>query len=193
MGVNEVAAMKRHLRHDENRSTPNLGEFEKFYDNHFRALSRYVARRVPASSHDEVVAAAFVVAWRKFTTVPNPSLAWLYRIAGYEIAHERRRLSREPRVAELDDLHLIDTELLGEVFDLSKAFSQLSESDAELLRLVYWENLSRSEIAEVLGTSVNAVNVRHHRALERLSGTLSRLNDLSIAVQVHDSIPEEGL
>ena len=125
--------------------------------------------------------------------VPNPSLAWLYRIAGYEVAHERRRLSREPRVAELDDLHLIDTESLDDVFDVSTAFSQLSESDAELLRLVYWENLSRTEIAEVLGTSVNAVNVRHHRALERLSGALSRVTDIARVAQAIDPLPKEDL
>ena len=140
-----------------------------------------------------MVAAAFVVAWRKFATVTSPSLAWLYRIASYEVAHERRRLGHQPRFTELDDLSLIDTVPLDEVFDVSKAFSQLSESDGELLRLVYWENLSRTDIAEVLGTSVNAVNVRHHRALDRLSGAISRLNDLARADQATNPIPEENL
>ena len=155
-------------------------------------FSRYVARRLPASSHDEVVAAAFVVAWHKFTTANTPSLAWLYRIASYEVAHERRRLGRQPEVVVLNDLHLIDTAPLEEVLDVSKAFSQLSESDAELLRLVYWENLSRHEIADVFGTSVNTVNVRHHRALDRLSGAISRLVNVARVEQSAQPTPKEN-
>jgi RNA polymerase sigma-70 factor (ECF subfamily) len=167
--------MKTNRRHRETASTPSRGEFEDFYNEHYAAVSRYVARRVPTRSHDEVVAAVFVVAWRKFVSTASPSLAWLYRIASYEVAHERRRLGRQPQVAELNDLHLVDIAPLDEVIDVSLAFSQLSESDAELLRLVYWENLGRIEIAEVLGVSVSTANVRHHRALGRLSGALHRL------------------
>ena len=161
-----------------NNSTrpPTRSQFEAFYRENYPAVSRYVTRRVAPSSHDDVVAATFVVAWRKFSTVTNPSLAWLYRIASYEVASEHRRRGRQAQVVELNDLHLVDAAPVGDVVDVSRAFNQLSESDAELLRLVYWENLNRSEIAEVLGLSVNAVNVRYHRALERFSGALSRLD-----------------
>jgi RNA polymerase sigma factor (sigma-70 family) len=171
--------MSKSPRPNDFTRMPGTGEFEAFYREHYSAISRYVARRVAPISHDEVVAATFVVAWRKFAAAASPSLAWLYRIASFEVAHERRRLGRQTQVAELNDLHLIETAPMDAVFDLSKAFSQLSESDAELLRLVYWENLSRREVAEVLGLSVNAVNVRCHRALERLSGAVSRLTGLA--------------
>ncbi|MGC2169094.1 MAG: sigma-70 family RNA polymerase sigma factor [Acidimicrobiales bacterium] len=165
-------------RRTDLRASASITVFESFYRDHYAAISRYVARRLPPSSHDEVVAATFVIAWQKFAQVPEPSLTWLYRIASYEVAHERRRMGRHPEAAQLNDLHLIDSSPLQELFDVSRAFSQLSESDADLLRLIYWENLSRSEIAEVLGTSVNAVNVRCHRALERLAGAASRLANL---------------
>jgi RNA polymerase sigma-70 factor, ECF subfamily len=169
-------------------ATPS-GAFEPFYREHYGAISRYVARRVPPNSHDEVVAATFVVAWRKFADVNEPSLAWLYRIASYEVAHERRRIDRHTQAAELNDLQLTDSSPLEEVFDVSRAFSQLSESDAELLRLVYWENLSRRDIAEVLGTSVNAINVRYHRALGRLAGAVSRQSNTD---QITNSSPKEN-
>jgi RNA polymerase sigma-70 factor, ECF subfamily len=183
--------MNESRRPSKNASKPSQGEFETFYNDHYRAVSRYVARRVPSNSFDSVVAATFVVAWRKFTTVPNPSLAWLYRIASFEVAREWGLLGRHPQTAELNDLDLIDTAPLEEVLDVSKAFSQLSDGDAELLRLVYWENLSRSEIAEVLGLSVNAVNVRYHRAIERVSGALHRLDSASRADQSTNSNPKE--
>lgn len=192
LGVNGIATMKKSRQTSESASTPKRDQFEAFYHDHYSAISRYVARRVPVSSHDDVVAATFVVAWRKFATVTSPSLAWLYRIASFEVAHERRRLGHQPRLTELDDLSLTDTVPLDDVFDVSVAFSQLSESDAELLRLVYWENLSRNDIAEVLGTSVNAVNVRHFRALDRLSGAISRVNDVAGADQATNPIPKEN-
>ncbi len=88
--------MKTNRTLREYASTPSRGEFEAFYNEHYGAVSRYVARRVPTSSHDEVVAAVFVVAWRKFVSTTSPSLAWLYRVASYEVAHERRRLGRQP-------------------------------------------------------------------------------------------------
>jgi RNA polymerase sigma-70 factor (ECF subfamily) len=51
---------------------------------------------------------------------------------------------------------------------VSLALGQLSKSDQELLRLRYYEELSNSEIAEVLNKSANAVGVALHRALQRL-------------------------
>jgi RNA polymerase sigma-70 factor, ECF subfamily len=173
-GSKWVVAMSASRRTQQDVRTTPTSAFEPFYRKHYDAISRYIARRVPPSSHDEVVASTFVVAWRKFANVSDPSLTWLYRIASYEVAHERRRIDRHPQGAELNDLQLTDSSPLEEVLDVSRAFSQLSESDAELLRLVYWENLSRSEIADVLGTSVNALNVRYHRALERLAGAVNR-------------------
>jgi RNA polymerase sigma-70 factor, ECF subfamily len=151
-----------------------LREFEEFYRRHFAALSRFVTRRLPAISHDEVLAAAFVVAWKKFETVERPSLPWLYRIAALEVANERRRLGRKPEVVELSDVHLIDKYALEDVMDISSAFSKLNDGDQEILRLLFWEDLSRPEIAVVLNCSVNTLNARIQRALERLRGALSR-------------------
>ena len=151
-------------------------KFEAFYRSNYPAISAYVARRLPPNSHDSVVASTFVIAWRKFAVVANPSLPWLYRIAQYEVAHERRRVRRQPESLALQDLQLIDTHPLEDVMDVSLAFSQLSENDAELLRLVHWERLSRAEVAETLGCSINTVNVRYHRAIDRLSATMHRLS-----------------
>ena len=150
-----------------------LRQFEEFYRRHFTALSRFVTRRLPASSHDEVLAAEFVVAWKKFATVERPSLHWLYRIAGLEVANERRRLGRIPKAVELSDVHLIDKYALEDVMDISSAFSKLNESDQDVLRLLFWEDLSRQEIAVALDCSINTLNARIQRALERLSPSRS--------------------
>lgn len=162
----------RQIRQDEELRR----RFEEFYRQHFAALSRYVSRRLPPESHDEVVAAAFVIAWKKFSDVDSPTLPWLYRIASFEVSNERRRLGREPRMVALWDISPTDKSPLADIFDISSAYAQLSEGDREVLRLIFWEDLERTEAAEVLGCSVNTLNVRVHRALERLRGAIARVD-----------------
>jgi RNA polymerase sigma-70 factor (ECF subfamily) len=144
-------------------------QFEMFFREHYASLWRYVARRVPQSKADDVVSASFIVAWEKYSTVDNPSLPWLIRIASFEVLNARRKQGRELQratfampeefaVPERDD------------FDGSgvrSAMARLSESDQEILRLVLWDELAREDIAQVLGLSINAVNVRYHRALQK--------------------------
>jgi RNA polymerase sigma factor (sigma-70 family) len=152
---------------------PAVRAFEQFYNNNYTAISNYVARRVPQDSHDDVVAATFIVAWHKYAKVSDPSLPWLYRIAEFEVAHERRRIARHG-VVELHEDEIGEVEEPSHGFDLQAALRQLPEDDAELIRLVHWDRLSRSEVASLLNCSVNTLNVRYHRAIERLSGTLHR-------------------
>ena len=149
-----------------------LAQFEVFFRAHYERLSLYVARRVPSSEVDDVVAASFVVAWKKFAVVESPSLPWLFRIASYEVANHRRTLRR---FAGHVTFELVGgaTPLGGtDEFDgteVMSAMQRLSGFDREILQLIHWEGLTRIEAAEVLDLTTNAVNVRHHRALQRLS------------------------
>jgi RNA polymerase sigma-70 factor (ECF subfamily) len=161
-----------------NSPHPDPLAFERLFREHYASVARYVARRLPRESRDDVVAATFVVAWRKFDLVEAANLLWLYRIAGYEVAHERRRLARHPQREILGDLELTDTLSVEEVIDLSFAFNQLSEDDADLLRLIHWDQLQRSDAAELLGCTVNTLNVRYHRAKDRLATAIRESHDV---------------
>jgi RNA polymerase sigma factor (sigma-70 family) len=151
--------------------------FERFFRDHYASVARYVARRLPRECWDDVVSNTFIVAWRKYEQIETPNLLWLYRIAGYEVAHERRRLARHPQREVFGDLELTDSHPLEEVIDLATAFSQLSEDDADLLRMIHWEQLERADVAELLGCSVNTLNVRYHRAKDRLATAIEQLRD----------------
>lgn len=148
--------------------------FELLFRDNYSIVWRYVARRVPAARTDDVVSASFVVAWEKFSSVDNPSLPWLIRIASFEIANARRKQQRERlRTVASESIEL--AEPTNDDFDGStvrSAMATLGESDQEILRLVLWEELPREEIAQVLEISTNAVNVRFHRALRRLERSL---------------------
>lgn len=149
-------------------------DFEMFFRGNYSSLWRYVARRVPRAQADDLVSASFVVAWKKYSSVDCPSLPWLIRIASFEIANARRRQSREHRRAF--SVRLVEVAALsGEDFDGSgvrSAMATLGESDQEILRLVLWDELSREDIALILGLSINAVNVRYHRALQRFKRSI---------------------
>jgi RNA polymerase sigma-70 factor (ECF subfamily) len=149
--------------------------FETFFRENYASLWRYVARRVPRNKVDDVVSASFIVAWEKYSTVGDPSLAWLIRIASFEIANARRKQGREGRheISIVLDGFAAPT---GDEFDGSSvrsAMARLGNSDQEILRLVLWDELPREDIAQILGLSINAVNVRYHRALQKFERSVA--------------------
>ena len=154
------------------RPVGNDERFEEFFRTHYGRVRRYVARRTSAGLVDDVTSAAFTVAWRKFDTVDEPSIAWVIRIASLELANVRRKeLRRHGRERSWLErpaapVAATDHEMLAAALD------DLSDTDREIVRLVHWDELARGEIAEVLGISVGAVNVRYHRALSRLEARL---------------------
>lgn len=56
-----------------------------------------------------------------------------------------------------------------------EASARLNDRDAEILRLVSWEALSRDEIAAVLDLAPNAVSQRLNRARTNLTKEYNRL------------------
>ena len=74
--------------------------------------------------------------------------------------------STHPPRAAFDDSQDLPDEALH------RALASLAPDDRELLRLWAWEELPPAEIAVVLKTTTNAVNIRLHRARRRLAARL---------------------
>ena len=53
--------------------------------------------------------------------------------------------------------------------DVTDALRRLSPKEREVMQLVVWNGLSSAEAAEVLGCSLNVVQVRLYRARRRLA------------------------
>ena len=166
---------------DEDRYLQRERRFRQLYEEHYRSVQACAVRRVDALADvADVVAEVFTTAWRRLDDVPPPPAdrVWLYgtarrALAGhYRGARRRSRLisriesgyagspSAEPRPGGLDD-------------GLASAMRQLPEAERETLMLVYWEQLSHAEAAQVLGCSPNAVAIRTHRAKARLREALA--------------------
>ena len=154
------------------------------FGRHSRAVLAYARRRLDsAEDAEDVVVEVFATAWRRREVVPDEALPWLYATAGNVIAHVIRSDSRRTRLgaklATVRPLPMSEADPAQQVVDataahdvVSAALDDLSESDAELLRLWAWEQLEPAEIAEVLGCSPGTARTRMHRARARLREAL---------------------
>lgn len=155
--------------------------FTALFESTHRPLLAYAVRRVadPADAAD-VVAEAFLVAWRRIEDVPTGADArpWMFGVARRVLANLHRGTRR--RLALADRLRAEVVEVVpppsdDDVSDVERALAHLGDDDQELLRLVAWEQLARDEIALVLGVSRATVRVRLHRARRRLAEQLAAL------------------
>ncbi len=153
--------------------------FEELYRVHYQKIVTYARRRTrSADEADDVVSATFLVAWRRLEDLvgADEPLAWLYRVAHLTLLNHRRDAERTGRLTDKaageysNPVATIEStvEARDRLAQVTAAAETLSEMDRELLRLVAWEELTHSEIAEILGISRVLVRTRLSRARRRL-------------------------
>ena len=163
--------------------------FADLYGRHVDAVSDYCRRRVASDVVDDVVAETFLTAWRRLDDVPSGDTArlWLYRVAYRVIGHTWRSTARRRRLDERlrlvapgpacgADESVIESAEHRRVLD---AAACLNQTDAEVLRLAAWEQLSIGDIAAVLEIAPDAVKQRLHRARRNLAREYRRLETRS--------------
>jgi RNA polymerase sigma-70 factor (ECF subfamily) len=140
---------------------------------------------VPAGAVDDAVADTFLTVWRRLEEVPagDAALVWMYGVAYRVIRHQWRSVARRGRLQErlrtvgfrpaaaADDAVVDGVEarrVLG-------ALALLGDTDAEVLRLVAWEQLSVADVAAVLGIEPDTARQRLHRARHNLARQYDRL------------------
>jgi RNA polymerase sigma factor (sigma-70 family) len=164
------------------RSPRTDAEFRRLYDEHFVAIRSYCLRRLPVGEVNDAVAQVFLVVWRRIGNVPEGDAAtlWLYGIARNVVRNvnrsTRRRTRLEGRLRRFGHRSAIDPETVvvrrSEDGKLLEELAKLRPADQEILRLSVWEELTNTEIAEVLGIDAHAVTMRLSRARNRLAGRL---------------------
>lgn len=155
------------------------------FGRHSGAVLAYARRRLDsAEDAEDVVVEVFATAWRRRADVHDPALPWLYATASNVIAHVIRSDARRSRLgARLAAVRPIRDDTTSDHADdvaaasdargaVAAALDDLSESDAELLRLWAWEQLEPTEIAVVVGCSPGTARTRLHRARSRLRAAL---------------------
>jgi RNA polymerase sigma factor (sigma-70 family) len=142
-------------------------------------VRRYVWRRNPGIV-DDVVSETFLVAWRRLEDVPAAARPWLIAVARNVSLNVRRGVRRQQAVVE----RLVATEPGAESQGhepqaevVRSALARLSDRDREVLLLAAWDDLNRSEIAQVLGCSEPNVSLRLHRARRRFAAAVDGLHE----------------
>ena len=159
--------------------------FAELYRRYYRSIRQFCRRRVANDLVDDAVAETFLTAWRRLEDVPagDEALIWLYGVAYRVIGHQWRSTARRRRLedrlrsvvrrpASAADESVIDGDEYRLVLD---AAARLGDTDAEVLRLVAWEQLSVADTAAVLEIAPNAVKQRLHRARRNLAREYRRL------------------
>lgn len=132
---------------------------------------------------EEIVQEVFLQLHVRWAEIDQPR-AWLYRsVRNRAINHirdHRRELlhsaegNGQPSYPREDspDALLLRMELAQ---TLRRLLEELDETDRQLVRLKYFENLKYREISELTGLSVSNVGYRLHHLLKELSGKLRPL------------------
>ena len=155
------------------RSTPDRDRawLEDLFDRHSRQLRAFAVRRAGMDVADDVVSEVFATAWRRRHDVPDQPLAWLFQTARHRVMHHLRGSTRRAslQAAVRRDAQPASapsaedqTRLLVEAI-----LDELPATEAEILRLTVWEQLTPSEIAVVLAITPGAARTRLMRARQR--------------------------
>lgn len=157
------------------------------FHRHASAVLAYARRRLESREDaEDVVTEVFTTAWRRRADVPDDALPWLYATASHAVAHSARsrvrRANLGSRLASAQPLanpgggdpSATVTAALDAQQVVAQALGDMSDSDAEILRLWAWEQLAPGEIAEVLGCPPGTARTRLHRARTRLRTALAR-------------------
>ena len=137
-----------------------------------RSVYAFVAYRIGAG-HDaeDVTGEVFERALRYrrgYDPAKGAPRAWLVGIARRVLAD--RAMSATETVAEVPET-TAPGDLEGDAVErltLADALGRLSDRDRELLAMRYGADMKAAEIAQVLESTTNAVEVAVHRALQRL-------------------------
>jgi RNA polymerase sigma-70 factor (ECF subfamily) len=166
--------------------------FETLYRETRADLLRYLVRRTtdPEEAAD-LLAETYATAWRKLESVPAGDAArlWLFGVArNLMLRSARRRRVADAVVDRLaGELRAAQPPTpTGERAErLRSALAELSGRDREIVMLTAWEGLAPREIAQVLGTSANAVRIRLYRARRQLEHRLASAEQADAPWRTH--------
>lgn len=150
---------------------------EELFKAHASTVYAYAVRRgARHADAEDIVAATFLVCFRRSREVPEDALPWLLGVARKVLAHhfrsERRRRALRRRM-----LHAAVTArrlYAGGAVEgpALTAYRRLRPAEKDVLRLVVLEGRTPEETGQLLGLSRKAVYSRLDRARAKLKGLL---------------------
>lgn len=147
----------------------------------------YFVRRMVVSHDDadDVVQNIFIKVWQNLDTFRNDAklFTWLYRIAVNESLsflkskQIRSYLSLSSPEAAMVKAIQDDTYFDGEEIQkrLRKAIIRLPKKQQLVFNMRYYDEMSFSEISEILGTSIGALKASYHFAMKKIEISVTEI------------------
>lgn len=164
------------MNHDSRAPDRDL-IFRALYESIYPDLLRFVQRRASRDHAEDVVADAFLIAWRRFEEIPgahDDARAWIFGVTRNLLLNlyrgDGRRLALGVRLAETPTDSSTSAEMVELVnrVDLTRAWRRLSEVHQEAIAITAFEGLNSSQAGVVLGISPVAFRLRLSRARRAL-------------------------
>jgi RNA polymerase sigma factor (sigma-70 family) len=166
-------------------STEQPDAFVALFERHFKAVYRFVARRLGSDAASDLAAETFVRAFERravYRPERDSALPWLLGIAVRLVSNERRRELRQ-----LETYALLAREEASRVTSggpqrasggdateaLVAALQEMSTGDRDVLLLYAWGDLDYEAIAEALEIPLGTVRSRLNRARNKLQSALA--------------------
>jgi RNA polymerase sigma-70 factor, ECF subfamily len=146
------------------------------YEDALKAISQrlapYLARKLAAKDRDDVLQDILLSIHRSRHTYDNarPLMPWVMAIAHYRLQdHWRRHYGHGFKdMADIEELKNIlsadETESLERHEDIRRVIEELPPKQRAILGLMYGQDKSVQEVADLMNMSVSAVKVAAHRS-----------------------------
>ena len=160
--------------------------FSKIYDYFIDQIYRYVYYRVQGEDVEDIVEMVFLKVWenlKQYKPQQKSFSAWVFRIAHnlvvdhYRAAKDKIHDELSPDLPDLDRQHH-PIKITQDRFDnavLKKAMAKLKRQYHDIILYKFINELSNSEIAEILGKSEGSLRILQFRALKALRKELEEL------------------
>lgn len=148
--------------------------FDEIYEAIFPIIYRYVSIRIPKPDVEDVAAEIIVKVWRGLPDIEKQKAlkAWTLKIAAHHTAdyfRKHKHIStvtiedvQKPLTQEADH-----SEIWATYLSVGEALAKLSPQQVNVIQLRLIEGFSAGEVAEILGTTQQAVDSLLYRAKKR--------------------------
>ncbi|MFA4891282.1 MAG: sigma-70 family RNA polymerase sigma factor [Candidatus Gracilibacteria bacterium] len=160
--------------------------FASIYDHFVDQIYRYIYFRVPKEDAEDITETVFLKSWEKIRQYKMESKsfsAWIYRIAHnlvvdtYRFKKDKEVVELTPNIPEYRREHnpIRTTENSLHSDKLKIALSKLKKGYRQVVILKFINELSNTEIAQVLKKSEGSVRILQFRALKALKRELNEI------------------
>jgi len=158
--------------------------FGEIYNLYFKKIYQFIYYRVGhKEAAEDLAEEVFLKAFAKITSIlePDSFVGWLYQIARNIVIDYYRQKKTVVALEDVENTLEYETNVIDIVNlesqqkILLKLLKELGAEQQVVLKLKFFEDLSNSEIAELLHKNEGAIRVIQHRAIAKLQELIKKL------------------